>query len=266
MDKLFIIKIGGNVIDNEEKLSSFIKEFAALKEKKILIHGGGKLATKLAEELKIPQSMIEGRRVTDHETLKIVTMVYAGYINKSIVAQLQASNCDAIGLTGADGNTIMAHKRQVKQIGATKIDYGFVGDVDEVNGILINRLINNGLTPVIAPITHNGKGQLLNTNADTISQEIAKALAGYFETTLIYCFEKKGVLIDQTNEDSIIPKITATSYKELKEKNIVFAGMLPKLDNAFTALLAGVHKVIIGKAEDLNQIISGEQGTSIVKG
>jgi len=259
MDKLYIIKIGGNILDNEEKLSSFLKEFAAVEEKKILVHGGGKLATKLAEQLNVPQQMVEGRRITDAETLKIVTMVYAGYINKTIVAQLQAKGCNAIGVSGADGNIIQAHKR----VHAT-IDYGFAGDVDLINSSLIQMLLQQNISLVIAPITHDKQGQLLNTNADTIAQEIAKGLSRQFDVNLIYSFEKAGVLLDANDDHSVVSTINPASYKELKEKKLVFAGMIPKLDNAFAALNSGVKKVIIGKAENLHQLSAGTSGTTIV--
>jgi acetylglutamate kinase len=259
MDKLYIIKIGGNIIDDEEKLSSFLKVFAAVEGKKILVHGGGKLATKLAEQMNVPQQMVEGRRITDAETLKIVTMVYAGYINKNIVAQLQANDCNALGLSGADGNVIQAHKR-VHAI----IDYGFAGDVDFINSSLLQTLLQQNISLVVAPITHDKQGQLLNTNADTIAQEIAKELSQQFDVNLIYSFEKAGVLLDSYDDSSVINKINSASYKELKKKNLVFAGMIPKLDNAFAALNSGVKKVIIGKAENLHQLLTGISGTTIV--
>ena len=258
MDQLFIIKIGGNIIDDETKLSSFLRSFAAIKGKKILVHGGGKLATKLADKMGVEQQMIDGRRITDAETLKIVTMVYAGYINKNIVAQLQSNGCNAIGLSGADGNLIQAHKRQ-----HPTIDYGFVGDIDQVNTGLLQTLLNQDIAVVAAPITHDAKGLLLNTNADTIAQEIAVSLSGVYQTALIYSFEKSGVLLDVEDENSVIQTITPSSYTALKEKNLIFAGMIPKLDNAFAALQKGVGKVIIGKAEELHQLISGDSGTTI---
>jgi acetylglutamate kinase len=258
VDTVIVIKIGGNIIDDETKLSSFLKLFAGVKEKKILVHGGGKLATKLATDLGVEQQMVDGRRITDAETLKIVTMVYAGYINKNIVAQLQANGCNAIGLSGADGNLITAHKRK-----HATIDYGFVGDVDHVNASLLQNLLDHNMTIVAAPITQDGNGQLLNTNADTIAQEIAKALGKLYEVKLIYSFEKTGVLLDVENEDSVIPVITPAYYEELKEKKLIFAGMLPKLDNAFSALQNGVKQVIIGKAEQLDQLITGKSGTTI---
>lgn len=258
MDRLIIVKIGGNIIDDEAKLSSFLQEFATLQSKKILIHGGGKLATKLAEQMNVPQQIVDGRRITDAETLKIVTMVYAGYINKNIVARLQAKECDAIGLSGADGNIILAHKR----VRAT-MEYGFVGDVDAVDSSLLSNLLQQGLTPVLSPITHDKKGQLLNTNADTIAQETAKALSAFYDIELIYSFEKNGVLLDVNNEQSVIKNINASYYSQLKTEGKIFAGMIPKLDNAFSALKSGVKKVIIGKAEEIHDLIRGEKGTSI---
>jgi acetylglutamate kinase len=259
MEQLTVIKIGGNIIDNEQKLSSFLKEFVAVKGKKILIHGGGKLATRLAEQLNIPQQMVEGRRITDAETLKIVTMVYAGYINKNIVAQLQANGEATIGICGADGNAILAHKRA-----NAKLDYGFVGDIDDVNTQFFTDLLSSGTNIVVAPITHDAKGQLLNTNADTIAQEIAKALSKVYLVNLVYSFEKSGVLKDTNDDATLIKQITPSSYEELKESGAIFAGMIPKLDNAFAALNSGVNKVIIGKAEELQTLVAGETGTSII--
>lgn len=256
---LRVIKIGGNIIDDEIKLSSFLSAFASIEEKKILVHGGGKLATCLATKLGTEQQIIDGRRITDKETLKIVTMVYAGYINKYIVAQLQSHNCNAIGLSGADGNLIQSHKRQ-----HSDIDYGFVGDVDAVNTTLLKTLLDQNFSLVIAPITHNKEGQLLNTNADTIAQEIAKASGSMYDVQLIYCFEKNGVLENAEDDNTVIKEINQQGYKELKERKIIFAGMIPKLDNAFAALNYGVKKVIIGKAEQINQLIKGESGTTIV--
>jgi acetylglutamate kinase len=258
MDKLIVVKIGGNIIDDETKLSSFLRDFASIDAKKILIHGGGKLATKLAEQMNVPQQMIEGRRITDADTLKIVTMVYAGYINKNIVAQLQVNNCNAIGITGADGNAILAHKR-VHAI----MDYGFVGDIDVVDASFFDNLLQQNLAPVLAPITHDKKGQLLNTNADTIAQETAKALSAFYHVELIYSFEKNGVLLDINDEGSVIQKLNTGYYKELKQEGKIFAGMIPKLDNAFAALNSGVKKVIIGKAEEIHELIKGQKGTSI---
>jgi acetylglutamate kinase len=258
-ETLYVIKIGGNIIDDETKLSSFLKEFAAIEYKKILVHGGGNLATKLAEQLGIEQQLLDGRRITDAQTLKIVTMVYAGYINKNIVAKLQGFNCNAVGLCGTDGDVILAHKRK-----HPVLDYGFVGDVDAINAGLINSLLEKNMALVFAPITHDGQGQLLNTNADTIAQELAKGLSKYYKVTLIYSFEKAGVLMNANDDSSVINKINPDSYKELKQKQVIFAGMIPKLDNAFTALNNGVSKVIIGKAENLQQLIEETSGTTIV--
>lgn len=258
MTRLLIIKIGGNIIDDENKLGAFLKEFSALKEKKILVHGGGKLATRLATQLGINQQMVEGRRITDAETLKIVTMVYAGYINKNIIAQLQSNGCNAIGLSGADGNAILAHKR-IKG----DIDYGFAGDIDAVNTIFIDHLLQQGNDIVFAPITHDGNGQLLNTNADTVAQEIATAMSRQYEVSLIYGFEKAGVLLDAENDETVIRDINANAYAQLKADKVIFAGMIPKLDNAFAAIGKGVKKVIIGKAENLATLTEGKSGTTI---
>jgi len=261
---LYIIKVGGNIIDDEVKLSAFLKQFAGLRSsdgsvtKKILVHGGGKLATKLAAQLNIPQQMIDGRRITDEETLKIVTMVYAGYINKNIVAGLQANHCNAIGLSGADGNAIQAHKRE-----HPTIDYGYAGDIDSVNSILLKNLLDQDIAIVMAPITHDKKGQLLNTNADTIAQEIAKAMSELYEVNLIYSFEKTGVLLDANDESTVIATIKPDYYARLKAEKKIFAGMIPKIDNAFTALNSGVKRVTIGNAEELQKLISHTAGTSI---
>lgn len=259
MEKLYVIKIGGNIIDDEQKLAVFLKDFAAVKGLKVLVHGGGKLATKMAAQLGIEQQMVDGRRITDAETLKIVTMVYAGLINKNIVAQLQAFDCNAIGLTGADGNAIKAHKRS-----HATIDYGFVGDVDAVNTSLLQSLLAQQIAVVLAPITHDANGLLLNTNADTIAQETAKALSSIYDVELIYSFEKAGVLLDVNNDASVVSTLTPTYYQELKEQQLIFAGMIPKLDNAFAAINSGVSKVIIGKAEQLQELINGNSGTAIV--
>ena len=264
--RLYIIKIGGNIIDDEKKNFSFLKEFAAIDAKKILVHGGGKVASKIGEQLGIESKYADGRRITDAATLDVVTMVYAGLINKNIVAQLQASNCNAMGLCGADGNAILAHKRKTSPSGKglEGADYGFVGDVDAINTDLISSLLEKNITPVFAPITHDQQGQLLNTNADTIAQELAKELSNEFEVTLIYSFEKSGVLRDTNDDSSVIPVISAASYKELKADDKIFAGMIPKLDNAFTALKSGVNKVIIGKTENLASLVNGTSGTLII--
>lgn len=259
MDKLYVIKIGGNIIDDNAKLDAFLKSFAAVEGKKILVHGGGKLATRMAEQMGVEQQLIDGRRITDAETLKIVTMVYAGYINKNIVATLQSNHCNAMGLCGADGDAILAHKRN-----HPVLDYGFVGDVDAINADLLQVLLEKNITLVFAPITHNQQGQLLNTNADTIAQEIAKGMSPYYEVELIYSFEKSGVLLDANDDNTVIPEITPAYYKELKAGKKIFDGMIPKLDNAFAALDNGVQKVIIGKAEELPQLIERTAGTSII--
>ena len=269
-NKVYVIKIGGNIIDDESKLVSFLETFSSFskeeKVNKILVHGGGKLATELALKLGIKQEMVEGRRITDAETLKVATMVYAGLVNKTITAKLQSLDTDAIGLTGADNNLILSHKRLANSAfgkGGT-IDFGFVGDIDEVNSSFLNNLLLQGLTPVIAPITHDGKGQLLNSNADSIAQEIAKSLSNEYEVTLIYAFEKAGVLLDAEDENTVIAEINPSSYLKLKGEGKIFDGMIPKLDNAFYALNMGVKKVIIGKAENLKELINGTLGTSII--
>lgn len=258
-ETLYVVKIGGNIIDNEVKLAAFLQSFAALPGKKVLVHGGGKLATQLAEKMEVPQTMVDGRRITDAETLKIVTMVYAGDINKRVVASLQSHGCNAIGLTGADGNAILAHKRE-----KGGIDYGFAGDVDAVNADLLHTLLSLNMAVVLAPITHNGKGQLLNTNADTIAQETAKGLSSHYNVQLVYSFEKSGVLLDANDDNTVISRIHPAYYEELKAEQKIFAGMIPKLDNAFAAIRSGVGKVIIGKAEELPALIAGTAGTSIV--
>ncbi len=218
----------------------------------------------MAEQLGISQKIIDGRRITDSETLKVVTMVYAGYINKNIVAQLQSHNCNAIGLTGADGNVIQAHKRVPNSpLVDGGIDYGFAGDIDRINTDMLQSLLNKNISLVFAPLTHNKKGQLLNTNADTIAQEIAKALSSFYNVNLIYCFEKTGVLKDINDESTLIKKIDIEKYEDLKNSGAIFAGMIPKLDNAFAAINSGVKKVIIGDAQQIHQLIKGESGTTI---
>ncbi|MCL4642157.1 MULTISPECIES: acetylglutamate kinase [Olivibacter] len=254
MEKLNIVKIGGNIVENETALSAFTNVFANLKGKKILVHGGGKIASKLASDLGIEAKMVNGRRITDLETLKIVTMVYAGLTNKSIVALLQANHCDAIGLSGADGNTIRTIKRPVKEI-----DYGFAGDMTptSIHNKRIQSLLELGLCPVFSAITHNGEGQLLNTNADTIASALAVGLASNYDISLIYCFEKRGVLKDIEDEGSVITQINRTHYSMLKEQGIIADGMIPKLDNAFDAISKGVKKVIIKHANDLTDEQAG---------
>ncbi len=260
VEKISIIKIGGNIIDNEVNLASFLSAYAAVEGKKILIHGGGKLATKMAADLDIPQQMVDGRRITDAATLKIVTMVYAGYINKNIVAVLQSKNVNALGICGADANIVPAHKR----INVTT-DYGFVGDIDAVDTEKITAFLQAGLSLVVAPITHDGAGQLLNTNADTMAQAIATALSSKYEVSLVYSFERKGVLSSIADANSVIPIINPQNYAALKESGQVNEGMIPKLDNAFEALHKGVSRVIIGDALDLLALLNGSGGTTIQK-
>ena len=242
-----IVKIGGNVIENDQELDAFLDVFAQIPEPKILVHGGGKLATQMATDLKIPVKMTQGRRITDAETLGVITMVYGGKVNKNMVAQLQAKNCNAIGLSGADGNTILSIKRPVKEV-----DFGFVGDVVAVNADVILSLLSAGLTPVFCAITHDKNGQLLNTNADTIACEIARALTETYKVTLNYCFEKAGVLKDVSDEKSVIKKIDSKKYAALVENGTVSEGMLPKLHNCFYALQGGVERVKLGKPTMLN--------------
>lgn len=260
--KLSIIKIGGNVIDDSEKLHEFLNDFSRLEGYKILVHGGGKMATQMADRLGIEAKLVDGRRITDIETLRIVTMVYAGLINKNIVAQLQFRNCNAIGLSGADGNTILTKKRPVKDI-----DYGFVGDVDEnsVSAGVIRKLFEDGLVPVFSAITHDGTGQLLNTNADTIASALAVALSRHYETSLIYCFEKKGVLRDVEDEFSVIREISSSEFESLKAGGIIAGGMLPKLHNAFEAIKNGVKDVYIGKSDELSGLEKKVFGTRLTQ-
>ncbi len=259
--ELNIIKVGGNIIDDESKLKAFLKVFSVLEGYKILVHGGGKVASEIGLKLGIEPAYVNGRRITDKTTLDLVTMVYGGLINKNIVALLQAAGCNAIGLTGADGSVLPASRRTVMDI-----DYGYVGDVqsDKVNTGLIKLLLYNGLVPVFSPLTHDGNGSMLNTNADTIAQEIAKAMAAVMPVQLIYCFEKRGVLIDAADESSVINRISEKDFSELKEKEIISGGMIPKLENAFAAIEKGVSRVIIGHADELGALVTGNAGTWIV--
>ncbi|MFT3935265.1 MAG: acetylglutamate kinase [Chitinophagaceae bacterium] len=261
-DKLFIIKIGGNVIDDEKNLAAFLDDIAKIKGKCLLVHGGGKIATKIGEQLGIAPNYVNGRRITDADTIDLVTMVYGGLVNKKIVAQLQARNCNAIGLTGADANIIPAVKRPVKEI-----DYGFVGDVSDLSkGISsLQLLLDNGLLPVFAPLTHDGKGQVLNTNADTIASSLAIALSGLYDVRLIYCFEKKGVLENVADDNSVIRLITKDVYKTLKDGNKLFDGILPKIDNAFAAIDKGVKEVMIGDAKDLLRNVTSDTAGTLIK-
>lgn len=246
--KLSIVKIGGNVIENTTELDVFLNLFSKIEGLKILVHGGGKLATKLAAQLGVESKLIHGRRITDKNSIDIITMVYGGLTNKNIVAKLQANTCNAIGLSGADGNAIHAHKRPVKEI-----DYGFVGDIDSVNTTLIDVMLKANLTPVFCALSHDGKGQILNTNADTIASEIAIGMSEIYETTLYYCFEKKGVLLDINNEKSVVKHINTEKYQELLAEKIIADGMLPKLENCYHALHHKVHKVCLGDLDMLKK-------------
>ena len=268
-ERLFIIKVGGNIIDDEEKLSSFLKSFSSIfgnnsspsfRGRGLLVHGGGKIATEIGNKLGIESKYINGRRITDDATIDLVTMVYGGLINKKIVAQLQSFNCNAIGLTGADGNIIPATKRPPKNMTKENglkelVDFGWVGDIDtaKVNGKGLKALVESGFTPVFASLTHDEQGHVLNTNADTIASSLAVALSAYYDVRLIYCFEKKGVLENVDDENSVISLINKEKYKELLDEQKLFAGILPKIDNAFAAIDAGVKEVLIGDANDLHQ-------------
>jgi len=261
MKQLTVIKIGGNVIDSSEKLHQFLVDFTALPGEKILIHGGGKIATELGTSLGIEPQLVDGRRITDIETLRVVTMVYAGLINKNMVAQLQARGCNAIGLSGADGNVIQAVKRPVKEI-----DFGFVGDLGDtsVSVDTLDSLLKSKLVPVLCAITHNGEGQLLNTNADTIASAVAVAMSSVYDTRLVYCFEKKGVLRDVEDEQSLVAEIKRNDFEKLQAEGVVSGGMIPKLHNAFEAIRQGVKAVYIGKADELTQIDTKGFGTRLI--
>jgi len=254
---LTIVKVGGKIVEEPESLAQLLDGFAKIEGPKILVHGGGRTATQVAAQLGIETQMVNGRRITDAEMIRVVTMVYAGLVNKNIVAQLSNLNLKALGLTGADINVICSHRRPVTPEG---IDYGFVGDVDKVDAQALSLLIEGGIIPVMAPLSLGPGAQLLNTNADTIAGETAKAMAALYDVTLVYCFEKKGVLMDPDNDDSVIPHIDTQSYDQLKADGVVSGGMLPKLDNSFAALQGGVKKVIITRADQL-----GKTGTVIEK-
>ena len=256
MEKLTVIKVGGKIVEEPETLSRLLADFSALPGYKVLVHGGGRSATKLAAELGIESRMVNGRRITDADMLKVVTMVYGGLVNKNIVAGLQAKGVNAMGLTGADMDVMRSVKRPVKDV-----DYGFVGDVKQVNADLLAGLIRQGVVPVMAPLTHDGEGHLLNTNADTIAGETAKALARHFEVTLVFCFEKKGVLRDAADDDSVIPVITPDLFRRYVDEGVIQGGMIPKLENSFSAVEAGVRQVIITLATALD----GRSGTVIKK-
>ena len=252
MKQITVIKIGGNVIDNEEVLNAFLARFAAIEGNKILVHGGGKLASRLQKELGQEVQMIDGRRVTDRATLDVVTMVYAGLVNKQIIAKLQALGCNAIGLSGADGNIVRAHRRPAKPI-----DYGFVGDIDGVDTTMLRSLLDAGLTPVFSAIMHDGAGTLLNCNADSVTQAVALGAAQLAPTDLVFCFEKRGVLSDAEDDDSVIARITPDSYLQLKADGIVSGGMIPKIENALRAVEQGVRTVRIKHADDLLEESAG---------
>lgn len=248
MDKLTLVKVGGKIVEEENTLRQLLHDFSTIEGYKVLVHGGGRSATKLAAQLGIESKMVNGRRITDAEMLQVVTMVYGGLVNKNIVAGLQAQGINALGLTGADMNLIRSVKRPV-----TEVDYGFVGDVEEVNAELLSTLIHQGIVPVLAPLTHDKAGNMLNTNADTIAGETAKALAKHFEVTLMFCFEKKGVLMNENDDDSVIPEIDRKAFQEYVEKGIIQGGMIPKLENAFQAIDAGVKQVIITQASEIGK-------------
>jgi acetylglutamate kinase len=246
MEKLTLIKVGGKIVEEPDTLAALLERFSKIEGNKVLVHGGGRSATALATQLGIESKMVNGRRITDADMLRVVTMVYGGLVNKTIVAKLQALNINALGLTGADMNYMQSDKRPVKEV-----DYGFVGDVKKVDADLLADLIKKGVVPVLAPLTHDKKGNLLNTNADTIAGEAAKALAKHFDVTLVYCFEKKGVLMDANDDDSVIPEITKELFVKYVEQEIIQGGMIPKLENAFAAIDAGVKEVIITEAGQL---------------
>ncbi len=256
MEKITIVKVGGKIVEDDESLQRLLADFSNIAGNKILVHGGGRSATKIAEKLGIESKMVNGRRITDEETLKVVTMVYAGLVNKNIVAKLQSKYVNALGLTGADMNVILSDKRPVKEI-----DYGFVGDVRFVNAEALIEILKQNVVPVMSSITHDGKGNLLNTNADTIAGEVAKSLSYDYDVTLIYCFEKKGVLKDENDDNSVIHEINEELFKQYVEEGIISGGMIPKLENAFNSLKSGVGRIIITEA---SEICTGK-GTHIIK-
>lgn len=255
MEKITVVKVGGAVVEDAEQLDRLLTAFSAIEGRKVLVHGGGRKATQIAKRLNIESRMVNGRRITDAAMLQVVTMVYGGLVNKTVVARLQAVGVNALGLTGADIDVIRSHKRPVKDI-----DYGFVGDVDRTDGEALRTLIEAGITPVMAPLTHDGHGNILNTNADTIASETAKALARHYDTTLIFCFEKQGVLADPDDDESVIPVITREDFARYVADGTVSGGMIPKIENAFRAIDAGVGRVII----TLATAIDGNHGTTII--
>lgn len=255
--KITVVKVGGAIVEDPQSLDQLLQNFAAIEGPKVLVHGGGRRATKVATSLGIESKMVNGRRITDAEMLEVVTMVYGGLVNKNIIAQLQSKGVNALGLTGADMNIIHSHKRPQKN----GVDYGFVGDVEHVNGFALRNIIEQGITPVMAPLTHDGKGNMLNTNADTIASETAKALARFYDVTLIYSFEKKGVLSNPEDDESVIPTITRQDFEQYVANGTVAGGMIPKLENALAAVDSGVSQVII----TLASAIDGKHGTIIKK-
>ncbi|WP_029033462.1 acetylglutamate kinase [Salinimicrobium terrae] len=254
---LTIVKIGGKLIENEERLTAFLQDFSALEGPKILIHGGGNMATEIASKLGFPTQMVDGRRITDADSLKVIVMTYGGLINKTIVAKLQAFETNAVGLCGADGKSIISKKRPVKEI-----DYGFVGDIETVNSDFISSLLEQKIVPVFSAISATRKGQLLNTNGDSVAAEVAKAMSSFYTTELYYCFEKKGVLENPLDEDSVISEIDGVKYRQLLENKIISEGMLPKLHNCFEALKHGVNEIYLGDAHILK---AGSSCTKIIK-
>lgn len=248
MEKLTLIKVGGKIVEEPDTLQQLLRDFSSIEGHKVLVHGGGRSATRIASQLGIESQMVNGRRITDAEMLKVVTMVYGGLVNKNIVAGLQALQVNALGLTGADMNIMRSDKRPVKDV-----DYGFVGDVKEVNADVLASLIQQGIVPVLAPLTHDKQGHMLNTNADTIAGEAAKALAKYFNVTLMFCFEKKGVLLNEDDDESVIPEIDRASFLKYVAEGIIQGGMIPKLENAFQAIDAGVKEVIITQASEIHK-------------
>ena len=254
MEKLTLVKVGGKIVEEPQSLKQLLSDFSKIEGCKVLVHGGGRSATAMASKLGIESKMVNGRRITDEETLKVVTMVYGGLVNKQIVAGLQAIGVNALGLTGADLNYMRSEKRPVKEI-----NYGFVGDVKEVNSDILADLIAKGVVPVLAPLTHDKEGNLLNTNADTIAGEAAKALVKHFDVTLMYCFEKKGVLLDENDDESVISKLTPELFEKYVTEGVINGGMIPKLENSFEALHAGVKQVVITRAD----LIYTEAGTKI---
>lgn len=260
MQNLTVIKVGGAIVEDETRLNKLLDDFAKIEGAKVLVHGGGRRATKVAASLGIETKMVDGRRITDGDMLEVVTMVYGGLVNKNIVAKLQARGINALGLTGADMNVIRSHKRPpVTTESDQTVDYGYVGDVDLVNGEELASLIESGVTPVMAPLTHDGNGHLLNTNADTIAAETAKALAPFFDVTLVFCFEKPGVLANPDDDSSVIPAITRKDFDRLTADGTVSGGMKPKIENAIVAIESGVKRVVITKAD----AIGTDKGTVI---